>query len=265
MLNPVAFSTALAVLSMRKRQLLASMLLVATGTWAPAGPDHAAGSAAVASPRSNRVLAFTRTTGYRHASIEPAVAALRRAGAPFGLVIEESADARTVTAEGLAPYGAVILLSTTGEPFGPPGPGVEALVAYVRSGGGLIGVHAATDAYANADSYVSLLGGLFDSHPGDVRTATCRKDGDHPAVARLPATFEVRDEYYLFRRFRPDNQVVVRCTAADGRTLIPVAWYRAEGTGRIFYTTFGHPSAIWADRRIVEDHIIPAILWTLGR
>lgn len=216
-------------------------------------------------PGSNRVLVFTRTTGYRHASIEPAVAALRRAGTPLGVAVEASEDVARFTPDGLAAYGAVVLLSTTGEPLGPPGRTLDALADYVRRGGGLVAVHAAADAYAGADRYVRLVGGLFDGHPGDVRPASCRKEGDHPAVARLPAAFEVRDEYYLFRHFRPDNRVVVRCAAVDGRSTIPVAWYREEGAGRVFYTCFGHTEETWTQGRLVADHVVPALLWALGR
>ena len=241
---------------------LTAILVMATGAWALAAYLTPAVSS---TPRSNRVLAFTRTTGYRHASIQPAVTALQRAGTPLGVSVETSEDVALFTTEGLAPYGAVILLSTTGEPLGPPGRATDALLIYVRRGGGLIAIHAATDAYANGDDYVRLLGGRFDGHPGDIRVASCRKDGRHPAVARLPATFEVRDEFYLFRSFRPDNQVVVRCLAIDGRTLIPVAWYRDEGAGRVFYTNFGHTNEIWTQQRLVEDHMIPALLWALGR
>ena len=241
---------------------LTAILVMATGAWALAAYVTPAVSS---TPRSNRVLAFTRTTGYRHASIQPAVTALQRAGTPLGVSVETSEDVALFTTEGLAPYGAVILLSTTGEPLGLPGRATDALLIYVRRGGGLIAIHAATDAYANGDDYVRLLGGRFDGHPGDIRVASCRKDGRHPAVARLPATFEVRDEFYLFRSFRPDNQVVVRCLAVDGRTMIPVAWYRDEGAGRVFYTNFGHTNEIWTQRRLVEDHMIPALLWALGR
>jgi cytochrome c len=112
---------------------------------------------------------------------------------------------------------------------------------------------------------VQLLGGHFDGHPGDVRVASCRSEGDHPAVARLPETFEARDEYYLFRSFRPDNRVVIRCTTVEGRGTIPVAWYREEGQGRVFYTCFGHTDETWTERRLVQDHVVPALLWTLGR
>jgi type 1 glutamine amidotransferase len=222
-------------------------------------------SPASSAPASSRVLAFTRTTGYRHASIEPAVAALRRVGEPLGVSVEASEDVARFTPEGLALYGAVVLLSTTGEPVGPSGRALDALAEYVSRGGGLVAIHGAADAHAGTDRYVRLVGGLFAGHPGDVRRASCRKEGDHAAVKRLPAAFEVRDEYYLFQQFRPDNRVVVRCAAVDGRSTIPVAWYRAEGAGRVFYTCFGHTAETWTGGRLVEDHIVPALLWALGR
>jgi type 1 glutamine amidotransferase len=216
--------------------------------------------------RSGRVLVFTRTTGYRHASIQPAVAALQRAAsASPDISVETSEDVALFTRAGLAPFGAIVLLSTTGEPLGRDGRATAALVDHVRRGAGLVGIHAATDAYADGDRYIELLGGHFNGHPGDVRMASCRTEGRHPAVARLPATFEVRDEYYLFRHFRPDNQVVVRCAAVDGRTMIPVAWYREEGAGRVFYTCFGHTDETWTQGRLVHDHFGPALLWALGR
>jgi type 1 glutamine amidotransferase len=241
----------------------ATILLAAAAAWALTA--SALLTPAPAAPRSNRVLAFTRTTGYRHASIGPAIAALQRAAAPLGVSIEASDDVARFTVDGLAPYGAVILLSTTGEPLGPSGRAIDALVRYAQGGGGVLGIHAAADAHARDDRYVRLLGGLFDGHPGDVRVASCRTEGRHPAVTRLPATFEARDEYYLFQRFRPDNQVVVRCAAEDGRSMIPVAWYRDEAAGRVFYTCFGHPTETWTEGRLVEDHVVPALLWVLGR
>jgi type 1 glutamine amidotransferase len=51
----------------------------------------------------------------------------------------------------------------------------------------------------------------------------------------------------------------------EGRGTIPVAWYREEGQGRVFYTCFGHTDETWTERRLVQDHVVPALLWTLGR
>ena len=47
--------------------------------------------------------------------------------------------------------------------------------------------------------------------------------------------------------------------------MIPVAWHRDEGAGRVFYTNFGHTNEIWTEGRLVDDHMMPALLWALGR
>jgi type 1 glutamine amidotransferase len=48
---------------------------------------------------------------------------------------------------------------------------------------------------------------------------------------------------------------------------------REEGAGRVFYTALGHDDARWtapmdaaaANSRLVEDHVVPALLWAMHR
>jgi type 1 glutamine amidotransferase len=108
--------------------------------------------------------------------------------------------------------------------------------------------------------FVSLLGAVFNGHPGGVRTATCEKEGDHPSVARLPPTITVTDEIYVFKDLRPDNQIVLRC----GEEKVPIAWFRSEGAGRIFYSALGHNAEQWTEPPLVRDHVLPGILWAMG-
>jgi hypothetical protein len=215
--------------------------------------------------RSTRVLIYTRTTGQRHDSIPVAADFIGRSAKLAGLTTETSEDTTKFTDAGLAPYGAVILLATTGEPFGPGTVGINALAAYVKNGGALVGIENATHAYDdpsdNSETYVGLLGADFAGHPGDFMSATCTKQGNHPSVAMLPANFNVMDEIYSFTRFRMDNQVVLTC-ASDHR---PVSWYREEGAGRIFYTALGHSNEIWMMPPLVDQHVIPGLLWAMGR
>src|SRR5213075_210703 len=118
-------------------------------------------------PRTPLVLVFTNTTGYRHASIEADVQALRAALMPVGITAETSADPKLFTAAGLARFGAVILLSTTGKPLGDPGTeALAALAGFVREGGGLVGLHAASSSeYDPALPWTPLIGGKFVDHP----------------------------------------------------------------------------------------------------
>ncbi len=162
---------------------------------------------------------------------------------------------------GLAPYGAVILLATTGEPFGPGTAGVDALAAYLKGGGALVGIENATHAYDTNPNYVSLLGADFADHPTGFLTTTCTKEGTHPSVAMLPASFNVTDEIYAFTQFRMDNQIVLRCDT-DHR---PVSWYREEGQGRVFYTALGHSNESWQKPPLVDQHVIPGLLWAMRR
>jgi type 1 glutamine amidotransferase len=215
------------------------------------------------------VLIFTRSTNaYVHESKLPAAMAIKTALAALGVTSTLSEDTTLFTTAGLAPFGAIVLVDTTGKPLGDPGTAQQdALEAFVKAGGGLVGVHAATaTSYGATSPYVALLGGLFVDHPGDVHDSTCFPSGAHPAVAQLPASFAIRDEIFRLSNRRADSTVVVECLATDGKTRLPIAWHHVEGAGRVFDTALGHPLELWtADGLLLTKHVIPAILWTLGR
>jgi type 1 glutamine amidotransferase len=239
----------------------------------PAGSDAAVEDAATTdagavAPRPPLVFVFTRTTGFRHDSIEAGVQGLRNALAPMGIAVETGADPKVFSPAALARFGAVILLSTTGKPLGDPGTdAIAALAGFVASGGGLVGVHAASSTeYEPSLPYIPLIGGKFVDHPGSVRAATCHTEGSHPGIARLPRDFPVRDEIYVFSNLRADNEIDLRCDAVAGGTRLPIAWHRNEGAGRVFYTALGHSAdELTVGDRVLSDHIVPGVLWTLRR
>jgi type 1 glutamine amidotransferase len=249
----------------------------------PAGGAPAAGS--------TKVLIYGVTTGFRHGSIPAAANAITTAAMTHGLTTElvgctdatNHADPTKLTAEALAQYGAVILLANSGEPFGYPATQeIQNLVDYVQHGGALVAIEDADHCYDGqfnghpaSQPYVNLIGNDFVGHPGGVAPATCTKMGTSPAVAQLPATFGTTDEIYATTMFRMDNQVVLTCVSSgDGtHTMRPVSYVREEGTGRMFYTALGHDDARWTapmdaqqpTSRLVEDHVIPALLWAMRR
>jgi cytochrome c len=123
------------------------------------------------------VLVFTRTTGFRHASIDDGVAAIRRLGASHGFAVDATEDPEQVQDAVLRRYRAIVFLSTTGEPLGPAQQ--AALQRWVEAGGGWIGVHAAADAFydfrtnprgrvhvhATVDESTYQGGDMGDDHP----------------------------------------------------------------------------------------------------
>jgi hypothetical protein len=196
-----------------------------------------------------------------HGSTPTAATAITKSAMALGLVCETSQDPTKFTAAGLAPYAAIVLLATTGEPFGSPGTAqIQALVDYVQGGGGLVGIENADHAYDTSVPYISLVGGDFNGHSG-YGPDTCYSDGLHPTNAKLPAMFSVTDEIYYTSKFNTDNQVVLRC-GSDKRA---ISWVRQQGAGRVFYTTLGHDDHSWTMPPLVDDHVVPGLLWSMGR
>ncbi|GAB3458693.1 ThuA domain-containing protein [Streptomonospora sediminis] len=198
-----------------------------------------------------RVLVFTRTTGYRHDSIPAGVAALRELGAENGFAVEATEDPAEFRGDRLAGYRAVVFLSPSGAVLDDTGR--DALAEHIRAGGGFCGVHAASTAEREWPFYTELVGARFTRHP-EVQPAEVRvEDGGHPATAHLGGTWTLTDEWYDFDRDpRGGVQVLL---SVDEDTYEgggmgnghPIAWCRGVGAGRAFYTALGHPSAAYSD------------------
>lgn len=144
-----------------------------------------------------------------------------------------------------------------------------ALAAAVESGTGLAGWHGGMgDAFRDRPQYQFLAGGQFVAHPGGVRRYEVHiADGGHPITAGL-ADFAVTSEQY-YMHVDPANHVLAT-TLFDGDpmpwiagTVMPVAWKRRHGRGRVFYCSLGHAP---------EDFDVPeafelvrrGLLWAAG-
>jgi type 1 glutamine amidotransferase len=238
---------------------------------APAVAVDAAGAADLSPaipPGPQSVLIFTRATAVVHVSSPAAAKAMTDALRAEQITADVTADPKVFTPDGLRRYAAVVLLDNTGKPLGDPGTeAIDALAAFVRDGGALVGIHAASSTlYDPALAYTPLIGGKFIDHPGGIRPDACHAVGTHPAVAMLPAPYMVRDEIYSMDHLRPENEVILTCDRLGGGAPLPIAWHRLEGKGRVFYTALGHDASEWAaDGPLLAHHVLPGILWALGR
>jgi type 1 glutamine amidotransferase len=220
---------------------------------------------------SNRVLIFTKTSGTVHVTgIAAAAASLKAALMAAGVMAETSMDATVFTEANLAKYAGVIMVSTSGAPFGTPGTAqIAALTAFVRGGGGLAGFHAASSTdYGPTGPFAALLGAETKDQGGGFRASDCYAEaGMHPAVAKLPTPWRVtNEEFYTFNGLNPDNKVVLRCNPATGTERIPISWVREEGAGRVFFTGLGHYAQIWGQgEQFFTGHALPGVLWTIKR
>jgi type 1 glutamine amidotransferase len=214
-----------------------------------------------------RVLVFTRTAGFRHASIQDGVAAIRRLGQRHGFAVDDTADAARI-GPGLAGYRAVVFLSTTGDLLDP---GQQAaLEGYVRDGGGWVGVHGAADAEYDWPWYGGLVGAWFRRHP-PVQRATVRPAPGAAALAgRLPGRWERSDEWYDFRA-NPRGRVRVLATVDESTyagggmgTDHPIAWCQEYDGGRSWYSAMGRTSESFQDPRFLA-HLLAGIRYANGQ
>jgi type 1 glutamine amidotransferase len=215
-----------------------------------------------------RLLYFTHSAGYRHEVIPASREVLRQVGdmaPPFEMTASE--DVAVFTAERLRRFNAVMFF-TTGELPVDDGQ-KQALLDFIRNGGGFVGIHSATDTFYKWPEYGRLIGGYFDQHPWhqEVRIIADRFD---PLVSFIGPTLVITDEIYQIRDFAAGSHIVLRLdpTTVDlGRDNVhrhpwgwPLAWTRSYGSGRVFYTALGHDEAVWRDARF-QTLLHNAVMW----
>ncbi len=241
------------------RPLTRSFLAIglALAAWAPAaGEDF-------------RVLVFSRTAGFRHDSIPAGLALVRDLGAAHGFGVDASEDAGLFTPQRLGAYRVVVFLNTTGNVLHPSQQ--EAFEAYVRGGGGWVGVHAAADTETGWPFYGELLGGAWiNDHPAIQAATLVTEDRSHPSTRHLPASFTFTDEWYNFRanpRRAVDVLLAIDETSyspgAGAMGDHPLVWSRTLGAGRAWYTNLGHRAETYDDPLFVQ-HLLGGIQWAAG-
>jgi type 1 glutamine amidotransferase len=167
--------------------------------------------------RSGRELprpGFHQDDRLRHDSIPDGITLIQTLGAANGFGVDVSESRAVFNPQDLSAYRAVIFLNTSGEVLND----VEqaAFEAYIRQGGGWVGIHSAADTEHAWPFYGELLGGgaWFASHP-PIQPATLQvEDGTHPSTRHYPARFSFTDEWYNFRT-NPRNAVDVLLAIAE--------------------------------------------------
>jgi type 1 glutamine amidotransferase len=228
-------------------------------------------SGASGAPRAQqpRVLVFTKTAGFRHASIPIALRAIGQLAERSGLAVEATEDARKFTPSNLERYRAVVFLLTSGDVLDDAQQ--AAFERYLRAGGGYAGVHSAADTEPAWPWYGRLLGTHFRTHPQIQQAIVTVRSRTHPATVGLPRTWTRVDEWYSFTT-NPRPRVRVLATL-DERTYSPgegamgadhpIAWAHAFEGGRAWYTAGGHTDESYREP-LFRKHLIGGIRWAAG-
>ena len=249
------------------------MLLACGSTSAPqtTTPTPNPPNAPTPSPAAKRLLVVTHTTGFRHGSIPVAEAALRDLAPELyqAEFCRTAADViQLLTPASLTRFHAVFFANTTGN-LGIPD--LQGFLSWISNGGGFLGAHSASDTYHDAPEFLAMLGGEFETHGSIVEADVRVDDASHPAVAHVAPRFRITDELYRFTRFdRANTRVLLSLDRVppDGvgesgqPAELPMAWHRTHGSGRVFYTAFGHRDEVWQDARF-RQHLREAIRWVM--
>ncbi len=248
-----------------------------------------------------RVLVVGETLGFRHSHIDETTHALIDLGAEHGFTVDvwdppnsssgwwgpgspgqpdlTLASTPFTSSEDLAQYATIVFVSPVDNTnsLNPDVPRLlddaelAAFQGYIRSGGGFVGLHAATDTLHTADWYTRLVGGgaRFANHPQQ-QTATMRVESPaHPSMEGVPLEWTRWDEWYNYT-LNPRGDVHVLMTL-DESTYTggsmgddhPIAWCHNFEGGRSWYQGAGHVEAAWEDPTFLT-HVLGGIEWTAG-
>ena len=224
-----------------------------------------------AKPRKMLVLSYRSHDPARFAA-EKAMEIMGEQTGAYTVVfaLDAKAVSEALVPEKLKEFDAVCLNNSTGG-GGKSANGKtweENLSAYVSAGGGLVGIHAATDNKAGA-----IFGGFFTGHPWHENVGVKIDDPDHPLCKVFGGKgFMVRDEIYQFAKIYTRDKLRVllsldmtKCKDKGKRKDkdFAVAWIKAHGKGRVFYCSLGHNPHIFWDAKLLRFYL-DGIQFALG-
>ena len=129
---------------------------------------------------------------------------------------------------------------------------VNGLLSAVENGAGIAGWHGGLgDAFHDSQRYEYMIGGQWVAHPGNdgVPYRVNITDHDDPITQGLEDFDVVSEQYYM--HVDPNNEVLATTSFnadhdpwVDG-AVMPVAWKKMYGEGRVFYTSLGHQPEVY--------------------
>ena len=223
-------------------------------------------------PGKGNMLYMTLCKGYHHDSVPLSEQIVKELGEKSGAFqVTVTQDVGAFTRDNLKNYSAV-MFNTTGElPF--TDEEKSALVDFLKSGHGFVGVHSATDTLYEWGVYNQIIGGYFNGHPWHQLITADVVDPNSKLVSSLGKSFQITDEIYQIADFQAATSHVLLTLDPASVDLTtrgvqhryygwPIAWTRTFGKGRVYYNSLGHEQAVWNDPRY-QEMLTKAIKWVM--
>ena len=222
--------------------------------------------------RRAKLLYVTTAGGFAHSSRPLSRQVVRKIGfdsGEFEATVTDSPD--LITPGGLRNFDAVMFYTTGSlRQFPLAKENREHLIQWVREGHAFIGVHSATDTYGDWQPYWEMIGGTFDGHPWHEDVKIDVEDPSHPAALPIPHEWVIKDEIYQFKNYSRNRfHIILSMNPASvkgkGKRVdndYPIAWCRAFGKGKVFYTSLGHREDVWTNP-VYQAHLLGGIGWAI--
>jgi type 1 glutamine amidotransferase/HEAT repeat protein len=268
-----------------KRAMLAISLLAGAGLAAVSSEEEAKiqeampSAPAVQPQQPRKMLVIDRCDGFKHDSIPYWDKVLEiMAAKTKAFEVTVSSDMASFSADNLKAYDAVCFNNTTHLTF--TDDQKAALMDFVKSGKGIVGIHAATDNFYGWDEAAAMMGGQFVKHPWTSnKTETIKiDDPNHPLTRPFAGrSFKVNDEIYVTHPpfyGRDKQRVLMSLDMSDPNTRnvkgvlaedydTGISWVKSYGKGRVFYCSLGHNHPICWTGPILA-HYLAGIQFALG-
>lgn len=225
------------------------------------------------------MLVFSLCNGYKHSSIpywKTALDVMSEKTGAFKVVHSE--DMSVFTPESLSRFDVICFNNTTG--LVPDENQQKAIMDFITSGKGIVGIHAATDNFNQWPAGMEMMGGVFKGHPwgGGGTWAIKIDDPDHPLMKSFHGKgFKIKDEIYrtappLYSRDK--QRVLMSLDMSDPTTRnadgvepddmdTGISWIKRVGGGRLFYCSLGHDHAVTWNPAVLA-HYLAGIQYAMG-
>ena len=230
-------------------------------------------------PKQGRImLVFSLSNGFKHKCIPYWAQALTLMGQQTGAFkVVHSQDMDIFSVDKLREFDAICFNNTTR--LTPDLSQQKAIMDFIKSGKGIVGIHAATDNFSEWKEGQEMMGGRFTGHPWkhDGTWAINIDAPDHPLTKMFKGKgFTIRDEIYrtdppLYSRSQ--QCVLMSLDMSDAATKNEVkkpedrdtgiTWFKSVGKGRLFYCSLGHNIELTWNTPMLE-HYLAGIQYGLG-
>jgi len=146
----------------------------------------------------------------------------------------------------------------------------ENLLAFIKAGKGLAGIHASSDAYYDWPEWGVVIGGYFNGHPYHKVTVKI-DDPKSPITAGFGGKeYPIDDETYTFRKDPWSRDHLHILTSLDVSKFTPddvkkenrpydhdygISWIHGYGKGRVFYCAHGHSERVYSEKPMLQQYL----------